>query len=419
MKLAAILALSTVGLACSCGSTQDKATPTPSTVAGTQTGDQVAPIPEDDLAQLLVKSATIYNRPAKKATKAKPYFVQVNFGNPTKDEIASLSGDVVIYDGGGNELSRSPVKLKMETDTISFRDRLLPYTAGDGKALIDKPWSPHTTFEIKSGTYYPDAHDYKDIGHLFALVTRQDNQKLDEMMHKDPSLMKVADPITTATMIQVAAMCNNVGVLDYLIGHGVDFNSRNELGRPVLMAISTGADEAALDLIRRGASLEHTEDEPPPLELAAGFCREEVIDELVKRGCDPNDLPVERVNPLEAAAHNGNRRAALALIKHGAKVNFMDKAHTPPLFHAVMMNHIEMVQLLLDNGADINVHAMGGGYTALMTAAGCADGRMVEFLLSKGADIKAKDDKGKTAIDVAKEAKNAFALEVLQSAGKV
>jgi len=416
MKLAAILASAYAGLSCSHGVPQDKAAPTPS-VAVAQSSDKLAPIPDEDLAQLIVQSARIYNRPPKKATKEKPYFVQVDFGNPTDDEIESISGDVVIYDGAGNELSRTPVTLRMETSIIFFRNRLLPRTAGDGKALIDKPWSPHTTFEIKSGTYYPDAHDYKDFGHLFALVTRQENAKLDEMVHKDPSLMKVADPITKATMMDVAAMTNNVGVVDYLIGHGIDFNADHGLGRPVLQAIDAGSDEVALDLLHRGASLEHDKDVRNPLELAAPFCKEDVIDELIKRGCDPNDLPGDKMNPLEAAAYVGNLRSARALIRHGAKVNYTDKDHTPPLFQAVTKNHIEMVQLLLDNGADINLHAKGGGHTALMTAAGWTDGRMVKFLLSKGADIKAKDDKGKTAIDIAKEAKNASTLEALQSAG--
>ncbi len=417
MNLTSILALASLALACSCGTTQDKAAKAPPAVAGARVQDKVAPMPEDDLRNIVVRAATIYNRPPKKVTKALPYFVRVDFGNPTYDEIESISGDVVIYDGAGNEVSRTPVTLRMVTDLIVLKGRLLPNTSGYGTALIDKAWSYHTKFEIRSATYYPDARDYKDVGHLFALVTRHDNLKLDEMVHKDPSLLKVTDPKSGATMLQVAALANNVGVIDYLIGKGADFNAGNDLGTPVLIAAAAGSDDAALDLIRKGASLQHTKDEPPPLELAAEYGRADLIDELVKRGCDPNDQPVERANPLEIAARAGNHWTALALIKHGAKVNYTDKAHTPPIFHAIMSNNIEMVKLLLDNGADINLHSPGGGFTALTMAAGWADGNMVKFLLSKGADINAKDGKGKTAIDVAKEAKNTSTLEALQSAG--
>jgi len=62
-----------------------------------------------------------------------------------------------------------------------------------------------------------------------------------------------------------------------------------------------------------------------------------------------------------------------------------------------------MVKLLLKHKAQVN-QADAFKATALMAAAGKGHKAVVEFLLASGADVKAKDDDGKDALALAKEA---------------
>ena len=53
--------------------------------------------------------------------------------------------------------------------------------------------------------------------------------------------------------------------------------------------------------------------------------------------------------------------------------------------HAAKNGHIEVVRLLLDNGADINANFFGS--TALKYSAMNGHVEVVKFLLDKGADV--------------------------------
>lgn len=56
---------------------------------------------------------------------------------------------------------------------------------------------------------------------------------------------------------------------------------------------------------------------------------------------------------------------------------------------AAKFGHVQVTQILLDDGADIN--ALVGPTTALGLAAGNGQMQMMRFLLERGADVKAHD----------------------------
>ena len=53
----------------------------------------------------------------------------------------------------------------------------------------------------------------------------------------------------------------------------------------------------------------------------------------------------------------GDHRTAALLLKHGAESNLLGDICRPVLFDAVCNNDYQMVNLLLDNGGDINIKA--------------------------------------------------------------
>ena len=64
-------------------------------------------------------------------------------------------------------------------------------------------------------------------------------------------------------------------------------------------------------------------------------------------------------------------------------------------------------------GAEVNAKS-AAGVTPLMVAAGHNNAPMIGLLLAKGADPALKNNLGKTALDIAREARNEVAVTALQ-----
>jgi len=98
---------------------------------------------------------------------------------------------------------------------------------------------------------------------------------------------------------------------------------------------------------------------------------------------------------LILAATNGHMEAAKALVAKGARID--GRAYeTTPLLRATFRGRIEMVDWLLEQGADPNGTGWLGGHAKGVTAfhLAAADGlvEIVERLQRAGADLRAKDD---------------------------
>jgi ankyrin repeat protein len=103
--------------------------------------------------------------------------------------------------------------------------------------------------------------------------------------------------------------------------------------------------------------------------------------------------------PIHEYAADGNVPAVVQdLATNSHDLNLPDDAGRTPLHLAATHCRINVVLLLLDKGAKINVKAAGGA-TPLDLAAqeGCAD--VVNLLLVKGAKVNTRDDQGRTALD--------------------
>ena len=86
-------------------------------------------------------------------------------------------------------------------------------------------------------------------------------------------------------------------------------------------------------------------------------------------------------------------------IKERANINVVDDYGYTPLMRAVLKNHVEIVKLLIDNGADLNIKNLkSAGSTALIYSV--IDNRIeiTQLLIDAKADLDIKDDKGYTAL---------------------
>jgi len=123
---------------------------------------------------------------------------------------------------------------------------------------------------------------------------------------------------------------------------------------------------------------------------------------------------------LEFAVEQNAADVVRFLIAAGAK---LDKGLHKPLIEAALLNLPEIVQLLLEAGADPNITISDPeedlrGETALMHAVDVAEKiRVVELLLKHGADPNMTTNQGLTALDYAVDAENVEAVRRLLEGG--
>ena len=108
--------------------------------------------------------------------------------------------------------------------------------------------------------------------------------------------------------------------------------------------------------------------------------------------------------PLGLAAFFGHKSAVQVLVARGAEVDAVDRSQfaNTALDAAVAANHLEVVKVLLQNHASVNVRA-AGGHTPLHKAAMNGNLEIVKLLLDHGSDAAARNDDGKTALQYAAE----------------
>ena len=94
---------------------------------------------------------------------------------------------------------------------------------------------------------------------------------------------------------------------------------------------------------------------------------------------------------LRIAAINGNIEGVKVAIKDGANVNAVDPNNGTALVDAASRNYVEIVNVLLDNKADVNVATYPNRMTALMYASNNGYTEIVRALLDKNADVERRN----------------------------
>lgn len=190
----------------------------------------------------------------------------------------------------------------------------------------------------------------------------------------------------------------------------------------IVEAIVIGDEPSVAEILRHCRDLDGTLNNAAselwtPLEVAAGYGRLDIIRLLIERGADLRCHSRHCGGPLFRAFEDSQADAVRLLLDLGADPNARDAPSfggDPALISAVWWageaRHNgsdgaaarEIVQALLDHGADAN--AVHDGKTALMTAVNNAgpDPEIVRLLLARGANIHACDPDGGAVRDLAR-----------------
>jgi len=176
------------------------------------------------------------------------------------------------------------------------------------------------------------------------------------------------------TPLLVAAYTGNLRMLKMLIDAGADYRIKTFDGENLLM-----------------------------LSVCTPTSKFDVVEYLLKLNLfDINEADNSGATPLLSACNVCNVEIVNLLIKNGANINC--KANnawelTPLLSATIHGGPIEVVKLLLNNHAEVNVKDNKVGMTPLMQAACRGYFEIVKELVEHGADLTPKDYKGRTALD--------------------
>jgi hypothetical protein len=127
------------------------------------------------------------------------------------------------------------------------------------------------------------------------------------------------------------------------------------------------------------------------------------------------DTPL--INAIWSVEDDNDLTEVRKLLAIGVDVNVVDKrANTTALGEAVVSGKLELIQMLLNAGADANVRN-NGGQTALMRLDDDSSAEIVSALVYAGAKVNLKDEDGDSALLVAAALEKTEILKALLDAG--
>jgi ankyrin repeat protein len=138
---------------------------------------------------------------------------------------------------------------------------------------------------------------------------------------------------------------------------------------------------------------------------------------LYQNGADPNVRGNSAITPLQSAAYCGNLRIVQELIKYNADINAGDYYGDTAIYDASRgraLERTDIVRLLLEHGADVNVRVRGG-LTPLHRASMDGALEVARVLLEHGANVQAEDKRGRTPLQVVLETGYRDSSEVMRN----
>lgn len=208
--------------------------------------------------------------------------------------------------------------------------------------------------------------------------------------------------------------------IEYLLKRGAKVNARDTEGMtPLMVAVKSGDLSIVNGLLAYKANPNLQDGDGWTAAMHAVRLNDANIIRLLAKFKTKFDLVNhDGLTALALAAHENKANVLVAMLDAGAKADkVMGQAKYTALMLAAKQGHQQIVQTLLQYGANVNARN-AGGVTALMIAAVGNKDMLVSLLLKSGANPELKDAEGKTALTLARENEAFKAINMLESTAK-
>lgn len=227
---------------------------------------------------------------------------------------------------------------------------------------------------------------------IFEAVKGKDLAKVKALIAAEPSLVNMKDQAGN-TPLHHAAIGGSAAIAESLLSAGADIDAPNAQQNTALIeSVINGNDDVSTLLIEKGADIRRRNfSGSTALHAAALRDRVKVAELLIRKGIEVDGRDAAGFTPLNVLARvTNNAEMARLLIGKGADVNAQDNRHTTPLNNAGIYGHPDIINLLLDHGADFD----GAGELAgrlIDRAAELGSERLFDFVAKKLGDVVFQD----------------------------
>ena len=263
----------------------------------------------------------------------------------------------------------------------------------------------------------------QDLEQLFRAIGDDRPQSVRQLLDQYPTLSKAQDKRGYSALYRAAYM-KRPELVRLLIERGADVNLGTARGtRPLHASAENGSLEITNVLLEHGADpLLRDGGGRTPLHWAAHTGNVEMINRLLAAKAPLEATDAYGATPLHMASLAGRAAAVDRLLLGNPPVDRPDNSGRTALFMCLQGHHGEWNKVaasLVSHGADVNLAGRGRAYPLLTAARNPSKETLetVTLLLSKGADPKATDSQGRSALHWAARTGSLEVVTALLKAG--
>lgn len=274
---------------------------------------------------------------------------------------------------------------------------------------------------VAQGAKIDEVDEY--LNTMLQVAVQGENEKVVELLLDNGSNLEKTNR-QGMTALHFAARAKNGKIISLLLNRGANIEARCKNGKtPIFYAFEVGKEDNVKLLLQRGARLDDRDANGDTcLKYAVEGKNESLVNLLLDAGLNINEASEFRSNPLYIAVEKGSESMIQLLLDRGAVFTeyisdssvFKCVPFSSMLHYACLRGLEDIVKQFLKQGANIQVRDQSDK-TPLLIAAEMGNVNLIELLLSHGANINEKNSQllGHTALYLATKGNHEDAIKLL------
>jgi ankyrin repeat protein len=251
---------------------------------------------------------------------------------------------------------------------------------------------------------------------------------------REPADAQFSAMMYPTTALLIATKAGEHAIMKELLDRGAGINAGNEHGVTALMVAAAKNDATAIRMLRDyGANLEATAAGGfRALSIAVWYKAASALSLLLELGASVKSELADRQHPLHLAARHGSREVVSVLLQALSEhaddlaedVDIRDVHGLTPLLLACSERRIDILRMLLEHNANVNVASRNGLRCAMLFLSnkvkkpiGSTESEeLISLLLQHGADLDAKSSADMSAVLMAVQGQHdAYAAALIRA----